>query len=332
MLSSLRIESPQWKIFKVDAFLNYANVAIASWLEWKEYEVVRNGGKIWLIPHESEGTVERVVLLGLRNIDGVFRKRYENMNLRLEKSGFESWYWQMKWNKSEILSNPSGKKWLCRYSSFIFEKQLVNLNIPYVWSLSLKHIMTLHDAVFIEHSEIHNEYAIRGSGLEKWLPPLTSESSVMITLEDDAIFVPFFKEKLILTIHALPKDFPWIVWIGGCLNCHDDLPNNKTITIKSSYELNATGIEFLPFLELKPNWGARCTTGYAVNKMGARVLLEEFERIAKSNHYMPIDRHLDFVLKQISTKMMSFWSEPVLAYQSNKAVVVIDGDEDIDIH
>ena len=165
MLSSLRIESPQWKIFKVDAFLNYANVAIASWLEWKEYEVVRNGGKIWLIPHESEGTVERVVLLGLRNIDGVFRKRYENMNLRLEKSGFESWYWQMKWNKSEILSNPSGKKWLCRYSSFIFEKQLVNLNIPYVWSLSLKHIMTLHDAVFIEHSEIHNEYAIRGSGL-----------------------------------------------------------------------------------------------------------------------------------------------------------------------
>jgi hypothetical protein len=251
------------------------------------------------------------------------------MNMRLSKEGYNEWYWQMKWNKTELYSSDAARSWLVRYVSFEFDQPLRTKPIRYEWSLSLKHIMSMHDSVYGNFSDNHKEYSVGETNREAILSPMASDDNILLILEDDAIFVPFFKQKMLLTFASLPPAAPWIVWIGGCLNAHSDTWNNNTIKISYPLPLNLTGINFLPFLELKPIYNSRCTTGYALNKAGARLILEEMEKNAKRSRYRPIDRQLSFVLEHLQGRIQSFWSEPVLSYQSNKAVIVVDGDDAI---
>ena len=60
-----------------------------------------------------------------------------------------------------------------------------------------------------------------------------SPECVLLVLEDDAIFVPFFKEKLNLMIESLPQSSLWMLWVGGCGNLHNDDEVNTSISIRT---------------------------------------------------------------------------------------------------
>ena len=336
LLSAFRVKIVDWPRWKTDLYLNCQNTAISSWLEWREYEKLLDGETLWKNKYTVNNTmvknriIDRIVIMGMRNTSGgMFSERYNDMNRRLYSLGFKSWYWQMKWNISEVQNNNFSRKWLTLYTSRDFksmswDKQTI---IKYEWSLSLKHIMTIYDAVYGNHSRDHAEYSLTDKGMESSVPPLEFEESILLIMEDDAIFVPFFKEKLMLVLSSLSHIEPWIVWVGGCCNLNNDESDNRTISIKMKFKFKMPGIHFIPFLELKPTWNSRCTTAYAMNKMGARIILNGLSERAKTSHYAPVDFEMRHILWNLQNKIVSYWSEPILSYQSNKAVINIGGDD-----
>ena len=329
LLSAFRVKIIDWPRWKTDLYLNCQNIAISSWLEWREYEQLIAGETLWNIhANVKDITIDRIVIMGMRNTTGMFRKRYNDMNNRLCSSGFFSWYWQMKWNISEIQRNNFSRTWLSFYTSRDFKTMsLDNQTIKYEWSLSLKHIMTMYDAVYGNLSRNHAEYSLTDKGIESSLPPLEFEDSILLIMEDDAIFVPFFKQKLMQILATLSHIEPWIVWIGGCCNLNNDVTVNHTLSIRAKFNFKMPGIHFTPFLELKPTWNSRCMTAYAMNKMGARVILNGLSERAKTSHYSPIDVEMRHILGHSKNKILSYWSEPILSYQSNKAVINMGGDD-----
>jgi len=149
-----------------------------------------------------------------------------------------------------------------------------------------------------------------------------------LILEDDAIFVPFFKEKFTRMIYAAinygilhinrtcvkPKEKPisddeWInqnpmIVIGSCFNLRSQY--------FQKHLLNAP-----PLLTTHKSSSSRCTHAYLLTSCSAEALVDQIQ--AQKNDFWPSD-FMQNNLFRLSSTLQSFWMDPPLAYQGNQVI------------
>jgi len=321
-----------------EAWLNYKDVAIGSWLEHTELLHQQAGLNVWPYPN-SVILPELIVIIGVRSSTGVSGQRIRQINQRMSKEPFNEWYWQFGWPTTALLGSKRATTLMQRYMSKQWHPKATRGSYgTYPMSLSLKGITTLYDAVF--GSTEHVDYEKFEPGQSDYrgvqtLPKLQQDGSAIMILEDDSVFVPYFKQKLSLSLNQLPAHLPWIAWVGGCLDNDEDTVSPNDINIKPLMLRDLPGMNFNPSLYLRPKYDARCGNGYMLNRLGAHAVLKEMESWAKEKNADP-DLNIDWYYRHILARMkekksiLSYWIEPVLSYQSNKARIVMDGDSAVD--
>lgn len=117
-------------------------------------------------------------------------------------------------------------------------------------------------------------------------------NDIIIVLEDDAIFIEDFLEKIKYYLNNLPKNWD-IIFSGECCNMHLNYITNKIF-----YESN----------------GSRGTCMYILNKninKKLSIILENTNIINK-----PVDHWFDSLNKTHNLKY--YWTEPVLVHQGSE--------------
>ena len=153
--------------------------------------------------------------------------------------------------------------------------------------------------------------------------------SLGLILEDDAIFVPWFKEKLARMInegirsgslslngtcatptvqHTMVMDErinqdPMFV-IGTCANFHG-----------GSFEKQRPDAR--PVLSSHRLSSSRCAHAYLLTSCSARALVQQIR--AQQNEFLPPD-FLQNYLFRLSPTLQAFWIDPPLAYQGNQII------------
>jgi GR25 family glycosyltransferase involved in LPS biosynthesis len=165
--------------------------------------------------------------------------------------------------------------------------------------------------------------------VEVWYEMAEKNVSLGLILEDDAIFVPLFKEKLARMINegirsgtlrmngacATPKVQETMVMgerinqdpmfvIGSCENLHGgsfqkQLPHAR------------------PVLTSHKSSSSRCTHAYLLTSCSARALVQQIR--AQQNEFLPSD-FLQNYLVRLSPTLQAFWIDPPLAYQGNQII------------
>jgi GR25 family glycosyltransferase involved in LPS biosynthesis len=169
--------------------------------------------------------------------------------------------------------------------------------------------------------------------LEAWYDIAKRKLFLALILEDDPLFVPFFKEKLNRVIYTAIRtgalrisktcftrpvtsisNNEWIqqepmLVIGACINMHDE----KLFQISNR---NAA-----PILSTQKSSPSRCAHAYLLTACSARELIEQI-----SLDYIEVDTpdFLQNTLFNASTILQSFWLDPPLVYQGNRV------DKDLD--
>jgi GR25 family glycosyltransferase involved in LPS biosynthesis len=159
-----------------------------------------------------------------------------------------------------------------------------------------------------------------------WYEMAEQNVNLGLILEDDAIFVPFFKEKFSRTIFAALRsgalrlnttctakkqrqihNHEWIdqnpmIVIGSCSNLHDQ-----------SFEKNSSDAQLS--LSTHKSDASRCTHAYLLTSCSAQALVDQLQ--AQKNDFWPSDSTLNNLFS-ISPTLQSFWMDPPLAYQGNQ--------------
>jgi GR25 family glycosyltransferase involved in LPS biosynthesis len=164
--------------------------------------------------------------------------------------------------------------------------------------------------------------------VDVWYEMAEKKVGLAVILEDDAIFVPFFKEKLTRTIYkaihsgilhinqscaklkekSILNDEginsnPMIV-IGTCLNIH-------------SQHFQRHSRDAPPILTTEKSSFSRCVHAYILTSCSAQALVDQIHQ--QKNDFLPAD-HLQNHLFRLSSTLKSFWVDPPLAYQGNQVI------------
>lgn len=119
-----------------------------------------------------------------------------------------------------------------------------------------------------------------------------AKEEIIMILEDDAVLVDDFKNKINFYIKNLPKEWD-IIFPGECCSQHvHSIPN------KIYYQM----------------FGARGTCLYFVNQKSAKKILEIIENECQITK--PIDNWFDDMCRKYNLKI--FWTEPTLVYQGSE--------------
>ena len=163
--------------------------------------------------------------------------------------------------------------------------------------------------------------------VQVWHEILTRNSTLSLILEDDAIFVPFFKEKFDRFVYtairtgalriddshcATPRENisanEWInqdpaFVIGGCANLRDpSFPPDKH---------NAT-----PLVSAHKEKFSRCSHAYVLTRCSAQALLRQMHLKKISFHIID---WLQTYLGKTSPTLQPFWLDPAIVYQGSQA-------------
>jgi GR25 family glycosyltransferase involved in LPS biosynthesis len=162
--------------------------------------------------------------------------------------------------------------------------------------------------------------------VDVWYEMAEQNVQLGLILEDDAIFVPFFKEKLTRMISAAirygilrmnetcvkPKEKAisndeWIyqnpmIVIGTCFNFHGQ-----------RFEKHLSKAS--PVLSTHKSGSSRCTHAYLLTTCSAQALVDQIQ--AQKNDFMPSD-FMQNHLFRLSPTLQSFWMDPPLVYQGNQ--------------
>lgn len=173
-----------------------------------------------------------------------------------------------------------------------------------------------HCAITMEHIDI-------------WYDIVAKNSSLSLILEDDAVFVPNFREKFDRTIYtairtgALKIDGlgnctsgksrlsttsrewyeqdPMIV-IGGCMEMYDD-----------DFSKNQRNTS--PMLSTHKDRASRCSHAYLLTACSAQALLNQIA--ARKTTFLQSDLLLNAQVV-FSPTLQSFWLDPPIVYQGNR--------------
>ncbi|CAF2868436.1 unnamed protein product [Rotaria sp. Silwood2] len=162
--------------------------------------------------------------------------------------------------------------------------------------------------------------------IDLWYELAEQKIQLSLILEDDVIFVPFFKEKFTRMIYAAIEsralrinetcaeskehrisDDEWInqspmIVIGTCFNYH-----GKCF---QKYFSNAP-----PLLSTHKSNPSRCAHAYLLTLCSAQALVHQIQ--AQKNDLIGVDLTQNFLVN-LSSTLQSFWMDPPLAYQGNQ--------------
>jgi GR25 family glycosyltransferase involved in LPS biosynthesis len=164
--------------------------------------------------------------------------------------------------------------------------------------------------------------------IDIWHDIVARNDSLSLILEDDAVFVPFFRGKLERTIytavrtgalkiggltqctknktHLSNDSNEWfeqdpLIIIGGCFHLHD--------AAFEKYRRNAQ-----PMLSTHKDDASRCTHAYMLTACSAQALIRQIA--VRKNIFLPSDFFLNLHVAASPT-VQSFWLDPPLIYQGN---------------
>ncbi|CAF3493650.1 unnamed protein product [Rotaria sp. Silwood2] len=164
--------------------------------------------------------------------------------------------------------------------------------------------------------------------VDLWYEMSERKVQLGLILEDDAIFVPFFKEKFTRMIYAAIQSGALRI-DGTCIEpeqhrASDDEWVNQNPMIVIGTCLNLHGKYFRkhfsnapPLLSTHKSESSRCTHAYLLTSCSARALVDQIQ--AQKNDFLPPD-HMQNILFSLSSTLQSFWMDPPLVYQGNQVI------------
>jgi GR25 family glycosyltransferase involved in LPS biosynthesis len=149
-----------------------------------------------------------------------------------------------------------------------------------------------------------------------------------LILEDDALFVPFFKEKFTRMINAalrskaLRLNTTCATAKQRPMKINEMIDQNPMIVIGNCFHFHGRSFEknfntARPLLSTKKTFAARCTHAYLLTSCSAQALVDQLQ--AKKNDFWPSDNTLNNLFS-VSPTLQSFWIDPPLAYQGNQVI------------
>ena len=168
--------------------------------------------------------------------------------------------------------------------------------------------------------------------IDIWYDIAERQVPLGLILEDDVLFVPFFKEKFTRTIyHALRNGALRIN--GRCAKSNEVsisenewLNQNPMVVIGTCFGIHAQHFQkncsnASPLLSTHKSNPSRCVHAYLLTSCSAKALVDQIR--AQRNNLQTVD-FTQNALFPSSPTLQSFWIDPPLAYQGNQ-VIDLDG-------
>ena len=159
-----------------------------------------------------------------------------------------------------------------------------------------------------------------------WYEMAEQKIGLGLILEDDAIFVPFFKEKFTRMIYAainsgilrmnrtcvMPKNKP--------ISDDERIYQNPMIVIGKCYQFHGQHFQrqlmnASPILSTHKAKSSRCTHAYLLTSCSAQALVDQIH--VRKNDFWPSDFMQNYLFASSPT-LQSFWMDPPLSYQRNQ--------------
>lgn len=316
----------QWRTFPLSHEDIFANLTI-----WTSYHRQRKKNmSIDIATHSETDTglsfVDHIYIAGSPNLTDR-RATLTKMMTQYHMTNFE---WREKWSPSTCYSAKNREeifRKLNLYHNFKCKNNLKKLPC-FVFILTVKIFFTVKRTT-------QRRCAITMEHIDIWHDIIKRNSSLSLILEDDAVFVPNFREKFERTIYTairtgalqikgltncinktivLPEAAEeWfeqdpMIFVGGCLNKHD-----------RSFEKNRKDAP--PILSVHKATATRCTHAYLLTACSAQALLRQIA--TQINLFRQVDYLLDIIVDESPT-LQSFWLDPPIVYQGNH-VTDLDG-------
>jgi GR25 family glycosyltransferase involved in LPS biosynthesis len=150
-----------------------------------------------------------------------------------------------------------------------------------------------------------------------------------LILEDDAIFVPFFKEKFTRMI-CLAINNGILRMNGTCIKSQEkkvisndeQIHQNAMIVIGTCFHFHGQYFKSYlsdapPILTTHKLDSSRCSHAYLLTSCSAQALIDQIH--IEKNDFYPSD-FMQNNLFRLSSTLQSFWMDPPLAYQGNQII------------
>jgi GR25 family glycosyltransferase involved in LPS biosynthesis len=162
--------------------------------------------------------------------------------------------------------------------------------------------------------------------VDVWYEMAERKVQLALILEDDAIFVPFFKEKFTRMIYAaidnrvLRMNETCVKSKEKAISNDERINQNPMIVIGNYLRLHSQSFQLhssnaSPVLTTHKLNPSRCAHAYLLTSCSAQALVDQIQ--AQKNDLLPPD-HLQNHLFRLSPTLQSFWMNPPLAYQGNR--------------
>jgi len=164
--------------------------------------------------------------------------------------------------------------------------------------------------------------------VDLWYQIAQQKIGLALVLEDDAIFVPFFKEKFLRMIYKAINNR--ILRINEtCVKAKEKSISDDEQTNQNAMIVIGTCVKFYsqyfqrdlsdapPILSTQKSNSSRCTHAYLLTSCSAQALVDQIH--LQKNDFLPSD-HMQNHLFRLSPTLQSFWMDPPLAYQGNQVI------------
>jgi GR25 family glycosyltransferase involved in LPS biosynthesis len=171
--------------------------------------------------------------------------------------------------------------------------------------------------------------------IDIWHDIVNRNDSLSLILEDDAVFVPFFREKLERTIYTAVRT--GALKIGGLTQCtknkaglsrdsNEWFEQDPVIVIGSCMQIHDAAFakyrrDAQPILSTHKDSASRCTHAYMLTACSAQALIRQVA--VRKNMFLQSDLLLNLHVVASPT-VQSFWLDPPIVYQGNR-ITDLDG-------
>jgi GR25 family glycosyltransferase involved in LPS biosynthesis len=164
--------------------------------------------------------------------------------------------------------------------------------------------------------------------VDVWYEMAERKVQLALILEDDAIFVPFFKEKFTRMIYAaidnrvLHMNETCVKRKEKAISNDERINQNPMIVIGTCLNFRGASFQFRlsnasPVLTTHKLGSSRCSHAYLLTSCSAQALVDQIQ--AQKNDLLPLDLFQNHLFS-LSPILQSFWMNPPLAYQGNQVI------------
>jgi len=171
--------------------------------------------------------------------------------------------------------------------------------------------------------------------IDIWHDIVARNSSLSLIFEDDAVFVPNFREKFDRTIYTAIRT--GILKIGGLVHCVNNkvrlsansnewFEQDPMIVIGGCMQMYDSAFaknrrDAPPLLSTHKDSSSRCSHAYLLTACSAQALLRQMA--TRKNTFLQSDLLLNMQMVASPT-LQSFWLDPPIVYQGNR-IIDLDG-------